>query len=235
MKFLLMLMLPCLAWAQVPGGVHDVDVKPTDEFVQFAAHAAAMQLVQDGLVDADANTALVEIVKSQEQVVAGWKYMLTLRLAGGYLCDVTVWYRDWLQGAERLQVLAGPTCQAAPAKRSGEVSGKKPLDSSNGMLMDVLGFAACAYNDMSNNFLNVVLGETSGITFTTQVTSGMTYRFYNVPLTETSCSKSEVTGCSHQDYSSCKATANGQTYTCALTVQSQPWMNPPLTLTNIQC
>ena len=91
-----------------------------------------------------------------------------------YYCDVTVWYRGWLQGSERLQVTDGPTCTKHQASaralggRVGGVSQPKPLGTDD-IVLNALNFAVCADNDRSNNLFATVLGDTSGVTYTEQV------------------------------------------------------------------
>ena len=88
---------------------------------------------------------------------------------------MTVWYRDWLQAPERLQVTDGPTCTKHQASaralggRAGGVSQPKPLGTDNDMVLNALNFAVCADNDRSNNIFATVLGDTSGVTYTEQV------------------------------------------------------------------
>ena len=88
---------------------------------------------------------------------------------------MTVWYRSWLKGEERLQVTDGPTCtQHQPSARAlggmpGGVSDPKPLGSAEDVVLQALNFAVCAANDRSNDMFFAILGDTSGVTYTEQV------------------------------------------------------------------
>jgi len=243
MKFLVLALLPALALGQllggITGGISDTTVDPNSEPVQFAVKAANTYLT--GLDSSNHMYNLVQIVSARTQVVAGENLFLTLHMSGDYYCDVTVWYRSWLQGDERLQVTNGPTCAKHMAARqmqlAGGVSNAMPVpqtatNDEDQMLLKALSFAVCAYNDQSNNMFASMLGDTSAATYTQQVTSGMTYRFYKVPVQTTHCRNQ---GCQNTDLTTCNFDVHATAQTCSFTVQSQPWMNPPMTLTNISC
>lgn len=84
---------------------------------------------------------------------------------------MTVWFRAWLDGPDRLLVVEGPTCtKHQPSARAlGSVSDPKPLASAENVVLRALNFAVCAANDRSNNMFAAVLGDTSGATYTEQV------------------------------------------------------------------
>jgi len=235
MKFLVLALFPALALGQLPGGTSDTTVSATYEPVVFAVQAINNQFAASNGGQSP-NLALLEVVKAKTQVVQGQNLFLTLHLTGDYYCDVTVWYRSWLKGDDRIQVTDGPKChkgQQAARALAGGVGQPKPLDSTTEQIVnDALNFAVCASHDRSNAMFASVLGDTSGVTYTQQVTAGMTYRFQNVPLLETHCRN---VGCAALDLTSCKANAHGMKSTCSFTVQSQPWMKPALTLSEMNC
>ena len=90
---------------------------------------------------------------------------------------MTVWFRDWLQGDERLQVTDGPTCRKHLAvPRAGAVSEARPLPvqsavsgTEESVVHKALDYAICAYNAMVNDAFASKLGDTAGVTFTQQV------------------------------------------------------------------
>ncbi|MCI3732286.1 cystatin domain-containing protein, partial [Escherichia coli] len=240
MKFLLIAcLLPCVVLSQIPGGITDTNVLPTDEPVVFAVQAVNDYFATNG--DTDQRT-LVEVVHARSQVVAGEKLYLTLHLTGAPTddyCDVTVWFRAWIQDpAERLIVTDGPTCsKTAPARRRRQVVGgeseRHTYSTAPQEVVDALNFAVCALNDRSNAMFLSTLGDTSSVEYTTQVTSGVTYRFYNVPLAETSCRKESR--CVLTDLNACNVRVGGMTQTCQFVVQWQAWMTPAYTLTSFSC
>lgn len=235
MKFLVLALFPALALGQMAvGGISDTSVSATYEPVVFAVQAINNQFAASNGGQSP-NLALLEVVKAKTQVVAGQKLFLTLHLTGDYYCDVTVWYRAWLKGDERMQVTDGPTCHQI-ARAMGGLGGQsqpKALDSTTEQIVnDALNFAVCASHDRSNAMFASVLGDTSGVTYTQQVTTGMTYTFQNVPLLETHCRN---VGCAALDLTNCQANAHGMKSTCSFTVQSEPWMTPAFSLGNMAC
>ncbi|XP_025104221.1 uncharacterized protein LOC112570149 [Pomacea canaliculata] len=245
---LLLSLLPALASGRVGlvGGKTDVTVEPTYQPVVFAVQAI------NNLFRAKGDTTLrqlAEIISAQSQVVEGEKLYLTLRLVGAPqddYCTVDVWYRVWLRDANRLIVTGGPTCSTRGSRRRtpggvssrqipGGVSRPVALGSNpDREVLNALNFAVCAVNDASNDVVFSVLGDTSRVTYTQQVTSGLTYRFYNVPLVTSSCWK-EANSCQRTNLWACTVSANPRTTTCDLTVQSQPWLTPAYTLTDKRC
>jgi len=236
MKLFLVALLPAVALCQLGGGISETTQVP-DAALDFA-----MTSINDKFAATNGghsqNLKLVNVAKSSSQVVNGMNYFLTLHVTGDMVCDVTVWYRAYMTTPEALQLTAGPTCRplnmpAAPmGMMVGGQSAPKALDTTDATVMDALSFAACAYNDRSNAMFASFLGETSSVTFTSQVTSGMTYRFHQVPIMETECQNS---GCNMTMLTACPTKTNGMKSTCSFTVQSQPWMTPAMTLTNMMC
>nr|KAG5712863.1 hypothetical protein BaRGS_007460 [Batillaria attramentaria] len=153
-----------------------------------------------------------------------------------YICNVTVWYRAWLDNDEKLQVTDGPTCAKVMVKRQlGGVSQPSSLDHAPKEVIDALDFAACALNDRSNAMFLSVVGDKSGITYTHQVTSGMTFVFSNVPMVETQCRKSGACA-DTQNLDACAVKDHGgMSQTCEVTVQWQAWMTPAYTLSKTSC
>ncbi|PVD26240.1 hypothetical protein C0Q70_13910 [Pomacea canaliculata] len=236
---LLLSLLPALASARfgVAGG--RVDVTPDFDYapVAFAVQAINDKFLRDGDT---APRQLAEIVSAQSQVVAGQKLYLTLRLTGAELddyCKVDVWFRAWLNNTDRLIITSGPTCSKTRSRREllGGISNPNYLKNSlDKEVFDALNFAVCAINDASNDLFFSKLGDTSGVTYTQQVTSGMTYRFYKVPLLTSSCRK-QANSCQETDLSTCEVSDNARTTVCTLTVQSQPWLTPAYTLSENNC
>jgi len=242
MKVLILALLPAVALGQLAGGITDTTVSPTYEPVVFAVKAVNEHLAKTS-GDHTHDLGLLEVVHARTQVVAGQKLYLTLHLTGDYYCDVNVWYRSWLTGADRLIITDGPTCTQHKASARalggmmGGVSDPKPLpgsgDAEHASVLKALDFAACAMNDRINSMFFSTLGDTSGITYTEQVTSGMTYRFQNVPMLPTSCRNQ---GCANVDLTSCNVNVhNGQSMTCSFTVQYQAWMPTQFSLSDVSC
>eukprot|EP00745_Piridium_sociabile_P041026 TRINITY_DN80172_c0_g1_i1.p1 TRINITY_DN80172_c0_g1~~TRINITY_DN80172_c0_g1_i1.p1 ORF type:complete len:244 (-),score=51.09 TRINITY_DN80172_c0_g1_i1:293-1024(-) len=242
MQFFLLALLPAVALGQLAGGVTDTTVAGDYEPVQFAVKAINQHLTTStgGLTH---DLSLVEVVHAKTQVVAGQKLYLTLHLTGDYFCDVNVWYRSWLQGQERLIITDGPTCtqrhghaSARVGGRTGGVSQAKPLpnsgDHANAHVLDAMNFAACHMNDRINFMFSSVVGDSSGVTYTQQLTAGMTYRFSNVPMVSTHCRNQ---GCDGLDLTACPANVHGQTLTCQFAVQYQAWMPTKFTLIDVTC
>lgn len=235
MKLFIFALLPAAALCQLGGlvgGITQTTVDLTDEPVVFAAQKANEFLTSSGQLAG--SLALTQVLSARTQVVAGQKLYLTLKLGQNYVCDVTVWYRAWLQGDLRLQVTDGPTCVKAVAKRqAGGVSGAHPLTSAPAEVTKALDFAVCALNAQSNSMNFAVVGDTSAVTYTQQVTAGMTYVFSNVPVEESGCRKSGQ--CQAATLQACQIKAHGMKNSCTLTVQWQAWMDPAYTLTSMKC
>lgn len=239
MKVLVLALLPAIALGQLAGGITDTTVSEDYEPVQFAIKAVNTAMASS--LTGGHTLNLVEIVHARTQVVAGEKLYLTLHMTDDYYCEVNVWYRSWLHNDDRMIITDGPTCtkhQVQP--RAGPIAGgvSDPMalpdegDTSQSSVWEALKFAACHMNDRINYMYASVLGQTSGITYTQQVTSGMTYRFMNVPMVATHCQNQ---GCEGLDTDRCHANAHGQTLTCSFTVQYQAWMNPKDHLTDVHC
>lgn len=241
MKLFLVAFLPAVAFGQfIAGGISETTVQATDEPVVFAVKAINDKFAANN--GHPSNLALREIVKARTQVVNGQNLYLTLHMDGDFYCDVTVWYRAYLQTSDRLQVTDGPTCtkhQSATrvlgSPMAGGVSQQMPVDGSD-VPKEVLGaldFATCSFNDRSNNMFAMKMAGTAGVTYTQQVTAGMTYTFYNVPMVSTHCHNE---GCSNLDLTQCNANVHEQqTTVCTFTVQSAPWLNPPISLSHMEC
>lgn len=240
MKAVILALLPAVALCQIglSGGITDTTVSATYEPVEFAVKAINQQFSKSSGGTAP-QLNLVEVVHARTQVVAGEKLYLTLHLTGDYYCDVNVWYRAWLQGDERLIITDGPTCsQHQPAKRArvGGIGDPKPLpdsgDAEGAAIVKALEFAACSLNDRMNSIFSSVLGDTSAVTYTSQVTAGLTLRFKNVPMVSTNCRNQ---GCAGLDLQACPADVHGLKQTCSFTVQYQSWMTPKYTLLDFAC
>ncbi|XP_076442593.1 uncharacterized protein LOC143281303 isoform X3 [Babylonia areolata] len=235
MKAVILVLLPAVAVCLLrTGGITDTTVSPSYEPVLFAVRA-----INEQYGFSSEQLHLLEIVRARTQVVAGEKLYLTLHLTGDYYCDVNVWYRAWLQGDERLIITDGPTCsQHQPAKRArvGGIGDPKPLpdsgDAEGAAIVKALEFAACSLNDRMNSIFSSVLGDTSAVTYTSQVTAGLTLRFKNVPMVSTNCRNQ---GCAGLDLQACPADAHGLKQTCSFTVQYQAWMTPKYTLLDFAC
>jgi len=246
MKFLLLALLPAVAFCQLGGGMaggwSDTTVNKNDEEVAFAINAATAKVAE---MDAHltAEQLSPEIFYAQTQVVQGENLRLTIHMAGNYICNVTVWYRSWMHGDQKIQVTDGPLCTKMHGNRRamvgamvGGVSGAKALpdggiDSTGNDVMAALKFASCAFNSRSNNMFASQLGDLSGISYTSQLTAGMTYRFHNVPMQTTECR----TGSECGEVAACNALASAMTTTCDFSVQVQPWMTPSMTLNDMNC
>jgi len=246
MKLLILSLLPAVALCQLAGGISQATVDPLSEPVVFAISEINQNLALTG----GHLLSLVEITSAKTQVVQGQNLFLTLHMTNDYYCDVTIWYRSWLdQEADRLQMLDGPTCRqhhAAPRALGGigggipgGVSGRQPLPTGDMLsaeensVVDALNFAMCASNARQNSMYAGKLGDTSGVTFTQQVTSGLTYHFYDVPVVESTCRN---TGCDNVDLASCPVTADGMSMMChSVVVQFQAWMTPQYTITTMNC
>lgn len=235
MKILILAVLPAVALCQLAGGISDTTVSATYEPVVFAVKAINAHLAETS--GSNHELSLLDIVHARTQVVAGEKLYLTLHLTGDYYCDVNVWYRAWLTGDERLQITDGPTCTQHKASarvggRVGGISQPQPLSQAGDEVANALQFAACALNDRINAAFALTTGDISAVTYTQQVTAGMTYRFYNVPMVSTSCQNQ---GCAALDLSACHANHAGQGMTCNFEVQYQAWMPQKYTLNNLNC
>uniref|UniRef100_A0A3B4BB75 Cystatin domain-containing protein n=1 Tax=Periophthalmus magnuspinnatus TaxID=409849 RepID=A0A3B4BB75_9GOBI len=103
------------AWSSMPGGLRDVDFE--DSGMRNALELAVNKhnLAKNDMFRSD----VVEVVKAQSQVVAGLKYIITVKMARTncrknrpnevcaptaepYQCTFTVWSRPWLR---EIQVL----------------------------------------------------------------------------------------------------------------------------------
>jgi len=240
MKYLLLALLPAVALCQMSGGWSTTTVNKNDEEVAFAITAATAKVAEmDAHLTADQLNP--EVVFAQTQVVQGENLKLTLHMGGNYYCNVTVWYRSWMHGDQKIQVTNGPVCMKMAHQRRamvGGVSAKHPLplggsDSNGNDVMAALKFASCSFNSRSNNMYASQLGELSAVTYTSQLTAGMTYRFYGVPMQTTECRTGAECGvvgaCNVQTGDAAKTT------TCDFTVQSQAWMTPSMTLSDMNC
>ncbi|KAL8568262.1 hypothetical protein ACOMHN_040835 [Nucella lapillus] len=236
MKVLIFALLPAVALCQLggmAGGISETTISATAEPVLFAVKAVNNFMGKNS----EHQLSLVNVVHASTQVVAGQKLFLTLQLTEGYSCDVTVWYRQWLHGADRLVVTDGPTCRKHVVQaRTGGIGHPQHLpQGSNDATQAVQGalkFAACAMNDRENSFYASTLGDVSGVTFTHQVTSGITYRFYNVPIVTSDCQNK---GCADTTLDSCNVQTSGLKRTCSFTVQDQAWMPVRYTLIDLHC
>ncbi|KAL8568261.1 hypothetical protein ACOMHN_040834 [Nucella lapillus] len=100
-------------------------------------------------------------------------------------------------------------------------------------IRDALAFAACAANDRVNTaFAITVAHEIIGATFTKQVTSGLTYRFYSVPMSATTCRN---VGCARLNLSSCLPAPGAQLRRCNFQVQLPASRRPQYQLINVDC
>uniref|UniRef100_A0A3B4BA57 Cystatin domain-containing protein n=1 Tax=Periophthalmus magnuspinnatus TaxID=409849 RepID=A0A3B4BA57_9GOBI len=93
------------AWSSMPGGLRDVDFE--DSGMRNALELAVNKhnLAKNDMFRSD----VVEVVKAQSQVVAGLKYIITVKMARTNCrknrpneCTFTVWSRPWLR---EIQVL----------------------------------------------------------------------------------------------------------------------------------
>lgn len=232
MKVLVLLLLPAVAFGQfLAGGITDTTVSATDEPVMFAVKASKEHVAQM-LGSSYHELSLVNIEHARTQVVAGQKLYLDLHFTHNYYCNVTVWFRSWLTGDDRLILTDGPACtQMKASTRTGGISQPKVLPQS-GVLVDALNFAACHLNDRINAMNSHRLGDTSAVTYTEQVTAGLTYRFYNVPMVSTGCQNN---GCAGLDLANCPASIGGHGMTCNFSVQYQAWMQQKFSLIDLQC
>ncbi|PVD26238.1 hypothetical protein C0Q70_13908 [Pomacea canaliculata] len=238
MTGLLLILLPAMAAPLfLGGGVAYTYLRLTDEPVVFAVQAINEQFKAKGDTTP---RQLAEIVDANEQVVAGEKFYLTLRLTGDEqddYCKVEVWFSEWLTGADRLVIVDGPSCSKSLSRRQldGGISDPIVLGTSpDREVTAALNFAVCAFNDRCNCASLSVLGDTSRVTYTQQVTSGTTYRFYKVPLLTSSCTK-QANSCRDTDLSTCAVSSDATTTTCDLTVQYQPWRTLAYTLPTMTC
>lgn len=84
-----------------------------------------------------------------------------------------MWFRAWLNNTDRLIITSGPTCSKTRSRREllGGISNPNYLKNSlDKEVFDALNFAVCAINDASNDLFFSKLGDTSGVTYTQQVT-----------------------------------------------------------------
>ncbi|XP_076442589.1 uncharacterized protein LOC143281302 [Babylonia areolata] len=257
---LVLALLPAMAVGSLlmmPGETTDSTVSATYEPVVFAVKAINQQFARSNGWSEE--LSLVKIVRARKQVVAGELLSLTLQLTGANLCELTVWHRPWLQDPRRSIITAGPTCerkklltssgQGAGSSRGaarrllpggaiGGVSDPQPLpgkwQAGHAAVRGALSFAACAINDRSNSLFATAMAHTQGVTYTKQLTSGMTYRFYNVPMVTTDC---RYEGCAKLDLSACsdRVRSGQQTKKCNFEVQYQAWMAPQFTLIDTTC
>lgn len=235
---LLLCLLPVVAEAMLAGGIANSTVDPNSEPVSYAVSMINNYFRANG---DPAVRRLAEIVNARSQVVNGEKLYLTLRLTGDPkgddFCKVEVWYRSWIKDASGLVLTKIPECSKSPIRRPllGRPSTRKVLGTSPAKeVADALNFAVCAVNTASNDMFLSVLGDSSGVTYTQQMTAGTTYRFYSVPLLTSSCTKT-ATSCPQTDLSACAVSDNARTTTCDLVVQSQPWQDPVYSLTEMKC
>lgn len=252
------LLLPAVASGRfVAGGINNTVVSPTHEAVVFAVQAINEQFASNnGGSSSSPGLDLVKILQARTQVVSGQLLYLRLQLTGDYVCDVTVWYRIWLQDSRRLQISSGPSCTRKPGNGNGNSGGASgvgrgqeedgsllggiselqplPQPGANGYddVWQALEFAACAANDRNNQQFAVTLAHTFGVNFSQQVTAGLTYRFKNVPLVSTHC---ENQGCGNLDLARCPANTQSQITKCNMQVQFQAWMSPQYQLTDLEC
>lgn len=106
-------------------------------------------------------------------LVGTYNTVLNIFVQGDDFCKVEVWYRSWIKDASGLVLTKIPECSKSPIRRPllGRPSTRKVLGTSPAKeVADALNFAVCAVNTASNDMFLSVLGDSSGVTYTQQVT-----------------------------------------------------------------
>jgi hypothetical protein len=217
--------LPFACQASLVGGMTDITLDSDDVNVVFGLSAINGFYANNG--DNAART-LVKVVKAQSQVVAGILYKVTLEVQssqGTEDCDLKIWERSWLTGAEARQVTEGPTCKPAATKRAGGYSAAS-LDNED--VKNALSFAVDSINSQLNSIYLRKAGNVGEVT--KQVVAGMHYKFTDVAMDLTTCTKG-----SSSLLENCAVSANNNAMTCSFDIYWQSWMTPAYTMQNLSC
>jgi len=225
--------LPFACQASLVGGMTDITLDSDDVNVVFGLSAINGYYANNG--DNAART-LVKVVKAQSQVVAGILYKVTLEVQssqGTEDCDLKIWERSWLTGDEARQVTEGPTCKAAATKRQlggngGLAGGFQQCNMSDTDVINALAFAVDSVNAQTNSIYLRKLGSVGGAE--EQVVAGMHYKFTDVAMDLTTCTKG-----SSSLLENCAVSANNNAMTCSFDIYWQSWMTPAYTMQNLSC
>ncbi|XP_076459415.1 uncharacterized protein LOC143292755 isoform X2 [Babylonia areolata] len=153
------------------------------------------------------NTVVDRVLSASMQAT----YHLNLRMSGNYDCTMTISTNH----IGPFEVQSGPECRGE--QMPGGISEEQALPTDDESVLDSLDAAVCAVSKhIGNNSREKAykIASTSGVTYTSQATAGMTYRFYNVPLVETTCTNDH---CDRDYLSRCSVRM------CHLRVQHTPW------------
>jgi hypothetical protein len=101
-----------------------------------------------------------------------------------------------------------------------EIGGIRPIDVNDESVQNALAFAVESYNAMTNGLYLVKSGNVGQVTY--QVVTGFIYRFTDVEMSTTSCTKGDA----NVLLENCAVPSNANTQKCSFTILYQAWMTP---------